>query len=274
MIALLSYGNQLRCGKYELHSKFTSAANFILDDAFAFVVDPKVGAGPLNIVLEGATPGSVHSLEIDGDSFHLNANRISFTDSVLYDPDIHIGRVDRIQFRSNLPVCENALIQYSPPRSLAFLLDARRKREFTSALDSAIVSRIDEGVKGLLAGDYRGGGALLKGVGYGLTPGGDDFISGFLIALQVGQKIASADLSSALTMLHRAAKGGNAFTNAFLDSAARGHVSEKYKTLIHALCHAEQHDVISCTRRLLTVGATSGADQAVGFIIGMKRFDV
>ena len=271
MIALLSYGSQIRRGRYTLHSKFASAANFFSDDAFAFVVDSRAGAGPLNIVVEGTAPDSVRSLEIHNGSFHLDENRISIKDSALYDSDIHIDGFNRTLFRHNQRVLEDALIKYSPPRSLAFLIDHKRKTEFTSSFDRAIVKRLEEGLKKLLAGDYRGGGEMMKGIGYGLTPSGDDFISGFLVALNVRQRILHTDLSPAIKTLHQAAKGGNVFTNAFLDCASRGHVSEKFKRLIHALCHSEEDEIVSCTRRLLSVGATSGADQAVGFLIGMTR---
>jgi hypothetical protein len=274
MIGLLSYGNQIRCGRYELHSKFPSAANFISDDMFAFVVDSRVGAGPLNIVLEGASPDSVCSLEVRNDSFCLNDNWISFNDAAPYDSNIEIDGFNRNIFKRNIQFLEDALIKYSPPKSLAFLLDGKRKTEFTSSFDLAIVNRLGQGLEKLRAGDYRSGGEMMKGVGYGLTPSGDDFISGFLIALTVCQTILDIDLSRAIEMLHQAAKGGNAFTNTFLGCAACGQVSEKFKKLIHALCRSEEDEIISCTRRLLAVGATSGADQAVGFLIGMKRFEL
>jgi len=274
MTGLLSYGNQIRCGRYKLHSTFTSAANFFSADAFAFVVDSRVGAGPLNIVLEGATLDSVRSLEIHDDSFRLNDNRISLKDSALYDSNIEIDGFNRKVFRHNLQFLEDALVRYAPSRSLAFLIDNRRRTEFTSSFDCAIVNRLEEGLKKLLAGDYRSGGEMMKGVGYGLTPSGDDFISGLLIALNVCQRILNTDPSPAIEILHQAAKGGNAFTNAFLDCAARGQVSEKCKTLIHALCNAEQNEILSCTHRLLAVGATSGADEAVGFLVGMKRSEL
>src|ERR1035438_10677547 len=65
MIKLISYGNQLCSGKYKLHSKFTSAVNFISGDTFVFVVSESVGPGPLNIVIKGIVPMSVNSLEIE-----------------------------------------------------------------------------------------------------------------------------------------------------------------------------------------------------------------
>jgi hypothetical protein len=269
---IVSYGNQIRCGTYQLHSKFSSAANFFSDDTFIFVVDARIGAGPLNIVLEGTALDSVCSLEIRNDSFYLNNERISFNNAAQYDSNIHIDGFDIIKFRSNLQFLEDALIKYSPPKSLAFLVDNRRKKEFASSFDLAIVDGFEKGLKELLIGDYQTGVETIKGLGYGLTPSGDDFVSGFLISLRVSQQILKTDFSQIINIVHRAAKGSNSFTNIFLDCAAHGYLSEKFKKLIYALCYSDEKSIVHYTRQLLTVGATSGADQTVGFLFGLKRF--
>jgi hypothetical protein len=272
MICIRSYGNQIRCGNYTLHSKFASAANFISNDRFAFVVDSRVGAGPLNIVIEGIPIDSLQHLEVTDDRLFLNGYYTLSDDSQLYNADITIDWINRTQFIQNLPNFEDALIQYSPQKSLAFLINPARKKEFSTPFDLAIANRIEDGMNLLLQGDYRMGTEKLKGVGYGLTPSGDDFISGFLIALNVCQKIFSADLSAIISRIHNAAKSNNKFTNTFLDCAADGQVSEKFQKLIYVLDNPGKKETPIYTRELLTVGATSGADQAVGFLIGIKRF--
>jgi hypothetical protein len=272
MIGVRSYGNQIRCGAYALHSKFASAANFISGDRFAFVVDSRVGAGPLNIVIEGVPIESLQRLDIMNDRFFLNGNQILSDDSKMFDANIQIDCTDRTRFTHNLPYFEDALIRHSPPKSLAFLIDPARISEFSSSFELAFVDKIKEGINVLLHDDYEGGTNKVKGVGYGLTPSGDDFISGFLIALNVYQKISKMDLSAIISTTHSAARSENEFTNAFLDCAAEGQISEIFQRLIYALGSPIKQDITNCTRELLTVGATSGADQAVGFLIGIKRF--
>jgi hypothetical protein len=272
MIGLLSYGDQIRCGTYQLQSKFSSAANFFSDEAFAFVVDSSVGAGPMNIVLEGIRPGFCRSLEIHNDCIVLNDEHFAFNDSICFNSNIQIDDIDANKFKVNATIFENNLIQHSPSKSLTFLIDPARKNDFKTSFDLAVVNRFEMGLKKFLSDDYQTGVELIKGLGCGLTPSGDDFISGFLIALHVSQIILKTDFSQIISDIHKTAKGGNAFTNIFLDCAARGHVSGKYQKLIHALCHSEENEIIYCTQRILAVGATSGADQAVGFLTGIKRF--
>ncbi len=272
MIRLLSYGNQIRCGTYRLHSKFSSAANFFSDDAFAFIVEPSLGAGPLNIILEGTAVGALDSLEVGCDALYMNDEKIPLNPSVCYDSTISVGEIDRIKFKGNLRFFEAALLEYSPPKSLVFLIDERRKKEFRSTFDFLVANSFEEGMKNMLAGEYQKGSEKMRGLGYGLTPSGDDFLSGFLIALNVYQEIAHINLAHTIGSIVKVARGSNDFINAFLMCAARGHLTEKFKNLIRALACAEEDEIISCTRHVVGIGATSGADQAVGFLIGMRRF--
>jgi len=114
---------------------------------------------------------------------------------------------------------------------------------------------------------------MMKGIGPGLTPGGDDFISGMLIALNLCSAITKTDFSVTISKIMNAARGENLFTNSFLECAARGQVSEKFKQFLRSLLSSPE-EIQPATNQLLAVGATSGADQATGFFIGMKRFFV
>ncbi len=273
MTDLISFGNHLRCGTYTLHSKFPAAANFFSDGAFAFIVDSRTGAGPLNIVLAGKSPDGVNSLEILNHTLRLDAEEISLCPSLEYDASIHLHQqTDRMTVKRNLGIFERFLVKYSPGKSLAFLVEEQRKAAFTSGFDLALVKRFEQGVRTLLDGEYRAGAGLLKGLGYGCTPAGDDFLSGFLLALGVCQQLTGADLRHVTGILYHSAVGGNIFVNTFLDCAARGQVSQDFQHLIHAVCEAGEKEIHSSALRVLSHGATSGADQAVGFLLGMKKY--
>ncbi len=272
MIEIISHGNQIRQGKYYLHSKFTSAVNFCSDDSFVFVVNKEVGSGPLNIVLQGVTVNSISSLEVGSDGFYLNGDKFCFDELKIYDSKLQISDFSEKKFKRNLRFFESTLIEFSPSKSLAFLLDESRRNEFTSSFEIEYIKRFENAVRIFHSDNILDGIKMLKGLGPGLTPSGDDFISGFLVALNVSQQILKTDFSQIIEVIHREAKGSNPFTNTFIECAAQGLISEKFKKLIYALCHSDKNEIIFCTCRLLTVGATSGADQAIGFFIGIKRF--
>jgi hypothetical protein len=272
MIEIVSHGNQIRRGKYYLHSKFTSAVNFCSDDSFVFIVNKEVGSGPLNIVVQGVTVDSVSSLEVGSDGFYLNGKKFYFDELKIYDSKLQISNFTEKRFKHNLSFFEPTLIEFSPPKSLAFLLDESRRSEFTSSFEIEYVKRFENAVQLVLSDDFLSGIKMLKGLGPGLTPSGDDFISGVLIALNLRSMINSSDNSNRIEQIYKTVESRNHFTTAFLRCSAKGFLLEKFKRLIDSLLNGNEDEIIQNTRLLFTIGATSGADQAVGFLIGIKRF--
>ena len=272
MIELVSYGNQLCNGKYKLHSKFNSAVNFISGDTFVFVVSENVGPGPLNIVIKGIVPMSVNSLEIEDGCLILNGTKLEFDVGKLYDPLIYLLEFDYNNFIRNLGFLENSVIKSSSSHSLVFVLDSVRRSEFTSSFELEYVKRIDLGVQEILFGNILKGVGFIKGLGPGLTPAGDDFNSGILIALNLVEKICRWDMQKSIKLVWQEAVGSNLFTNAFLLCASRGLLFNKFRELINAALYSDQNIILNKTESVLSIGETSGADQLVGFLIGMKRF--
>jgi hypothetical protein len=66
------------------------------------------------------------------------------------------------------------------------------------------------------------------------------------------------------------AQNNNLLSTAFLRSAKEGWVFEKFKNVISALLVSKHHELLSPTLELLSVGATSGADIAIGLIYGLE----
>jgi Protein of unknown function (DUF2877) len=272
MIELVSYGNQLCSGKYKLHSKFNSAVNFISGDTFVFVVSESVGSGPLNIVIKGIVPMSVNSLEIADRCMYLNNAKLDFDVDKLYNPVMYLQDFDYNNFIWNLGFLESSIKKISPKYSLTFLLDPERRSEFSSSFELEYVKRIDLGVREILFGNILSGIKIIKGLGPGLTPAGDDFNSGLLIALNLIEKISSSNMQDSIELIYQEAVGSNLFTNAFLRCASRGLLFYKFHELVNAVLYSDQYIVLSKTESVLSIGETSGADQLVGFLIGMKRF--
>jgi len=46
----------------------------------------------------------------------------------------------------------------------------------------------------------------------------------------------------------------------------------KFRNLLNAVLYSDENIIIKNTEAVLSMGETSGADQVVGFLIGMKRF--
>jgi hypothetical protein len=110
----------------------------------------------------------------------------------------------------------------------------------------------------------------LKGCGLGLTPAGDDFIAGFLIGLHLLQKLRGTDAQPTADAIFRAARGKNIFSNTFLDLARQGLLLGYLKDLLVALVSGSEASVRRSSRKLFTVGETSGADLATGLFMTLQ----
>lgn len=271
MIKLISFGDNLENGTYKVHSRFNEVINFYSGSSFIFFVSNSIGGGPLNIVVEGVSYNKLESLIVTEDHFQLNDEKVIFETSKKYDSEIKVTDFDEIKFKLNLNFFEKALIQNSSGKSLTFLLDETRKRNFKSSYEIEFVRRFDSAVKSFSSSNYLEGIKLIKGTGFGLTPSGDDFISGFLIAFNCLQKIYMIDYSEVINHIYEAAKGENLFTNVFLLAARNGSLFEKFKNLINSILYSGQNEILENTRTLISFGETSGADQGVGFLFGINR---
>jgi hypothetical protein len=112
----------------------------------------------------------------------------------------------------------------------------------------------------------------LAGLGPGLTPSGDDLLAGFAAAWTlVGQSLGLGGaprrrVTEALVAGGEA--GASPLGRAWLEHAARGELAEPMTRFVETLGGAESRDVVPATRDVLGVGAASGTDWMVGFLLG------
>lgn len=143
---------------------------------------------------------------------------------------------------------------------------ARTQRE------QLFLERARRGALGLVAGLSAGSLALcqmgvreLAGLGGGLTPAGDDFIVGTLLAVWAGGFSPQAEaLCEAIA--EAAASQTTLLSAAYLCAAARGECMQHWHSLFTALCQDDATSLPRATRHLLTIGHTSGADALAGFL--------
>jgi hypothetical protein len=114
--------------------------------------------------------------------------------------------------------------------------------------------------------------ASLAGLGPGLTPSGDDVLAGFaaawgLLAEALGREgAARRRVASAIGSGARA--GASPLGRAWLAHALRGELPEPMTRFASALFDAEARDLVPAARGVLAVGASSGTDWTVGFLLG------
>lgn len=271
MILFISYGDHLEKGEYRVHSRFSHAVNFISGDDLATVVHPSVGGGPFNLVVEGVNLSVIDKLKIGDDSFFLNDEIIPLDDSKKYYSEIKLHGFDEQLFKDNLLFLEEILIQRTLEKSLVFLLDESRRKYFKTGFEIELVRRFDSAIKCFRSSDIMGATRKIKGAGFGLTPSGDDFIAGFLTALNLSSKILDKDYSKTITGIVLESRSGNFLSGAFLYAASRGWLTETFKDLIHSLLYRSREVIQERLMKVFTHGETSGADWCVGFLYGLNE---
>jgi hypothetical protein len=120
--------------------------------------------------------------------------------------------------------------------------------------------------------DYR----ALVGRGRGLTPSGDDYLLGLLLACALQRELGTPlslenELREILPqMLSRTTRE----SAHYLEMGLQGHFSHGWIRLVNALFSREPFTIETWTWRLLQRGATSGTDTAMGLLHGLKIGDV
>lgn len=278
-MVILSIGDAVRAGTYRLHSRFRRAANYVRGHHLVSLVAPDIGSGPLNIVLP--------SPACAGDTLTLTPELLA---GRRFRSGVSAAKPDRSRVTRNLDVLESVLVEEAHPKSLAFLLDERRVERFRSGFERASAEQMRRGVDRLFrvgrarcarrgarsrlrcASPSQGASALpqairlLAGCGFGLTPSGDDFLAGTLVAMNVFR--ASRRLIQSVC---RAALGTNDLSNAFLRMARDGRMTQKQRALVLAVLRGSVAGVRTAARKVLQVGETSGADWATGFVVTARN---
>lgn len=236
---ILSSGDRIRPGAYAVKARF--ARSVLLLGAGGrplFVVDRSIGAGPLNLVV--ADPNAFvagKSLAVPRGS---GAPRF----------DSSLPRADRAKLRR---VLEKALPRHAPPDSLVSLFfpagKIPRLQESRDALFRKAFAQI-------AAGRLAAGVRLIRGCGAGLTPAGDDFLCGWMLALRLRRQSALAH------EILKQALGNNPVSNAFLELSAAGRVNVAAQKFLQAPSSAR-------AKAVCAFGHSSGADLLCGLAWGL-----
>ena len=218
------------------------------------VVTPAIGDGPFNLVVEDAVVFSDHlnlesSISNSPNCLNLGDITIHTQNVKLWDPHpnwdvLHTRRDDVLDRLAKLPVNN-----YESPASL-------RRVHFSNSLISAFANA---DLPSSLTAAQK-----LAGLGIGLTPSGDDFIMGAILAAWI---IHPADVAGVLAaeVTEVAAALTTSLSGAWLRSAGRGDAGILWHHFFDALLSADQMAVQQSMDKILSLGESSGTDALLGF---------
>jgi hypothetical protein len=248
------------------------------------LVSPAIGNGPLNIVieksgvLEHVKPGLPAAFS-DGQLILGDSLVVLLNGAQLWRPEVDWGFLitQRRRLGDNLAALCSWLSQNDMGSELLNLvLDgerATRRSQYQRNFQATARAGISGLLKALQDGDRLDIGdnaALLAGLGPGLTPAGDDYLVGLMAGLRVWPgSLENSGLSpdEACQIILEATEGRTTLlSRAFLRSAREGLFGENWHELLAALARGEAIRMQRAARRILSSGATSGADALAGFL--------
>ena len=242
-----------------------------------------IGPGPLNAVCEFCNDedfteivSARSSARVQNSSIHLGSRVIIDTSrSEEWSPDpLPIGW-DLEYFLGNLPVLVQWIAETGPREGLAPLIAQVVSGEEISNKD-AFGTMSWNGISNFRHWlslslnqeenlDFPVMAHRLVGLGPGLTPSGDDFWCGVMIALHaLGHFEISEKISGVI--LNQAENRTNKISRAHLECAARGQGAKALHETISAMGMAEKARLSSALRALDKLGHTSGWDSLAGVV--------
>lgn len=165
--------------------------------------------------------------------------------------------------------------------SAAALADTSFREQKTVSLETLLEERLQEMVWNLLdKGNPRQEGfaeqlVSFVGLGVGLTPSGDDFLEGVLLAFQTAQFPDTEQIREKLEKtLWKASAGTNDISGQYLRCACRGEYGIRFHRLMQA-CEEPQEqtaerEIWSALELTAGIGHSSGTDTLNGLLAGIR----
>ena len=260
-------------------------------DELACVGTPSLEAGPLNAI--GTAPGymdwSANGLQpgarayVGEDTLYIGRN-LTFTlvAARLWQPPAVAPSWQVIDLSCNLTSLEAQTRPYLPSEGLARLIPNLARGEPLHERDTGnhelCVKAASEGITTLqqwarsrLSRAQTGArypptkASVLIGLGPGLTPSGDDFIAGFLIALRaLGRGLVADDLGSWARRLAQTQTG--MISLAHIACAAEGQGADALHRILAVLPQPGSPNLSPYLKDIAAIGHTSGWDAMAGEI--------
>jgi hypothetical protein len=256
----------------------------------------RIGRGPINIcgksltaLLEiGISAGDVLHSENSCLRFENNWCLIDLSIAKIWDATFHPSRKPRSSLKRDVELLTELAHRDAPRESLGRLIpsilsDSLRSFHIVSArsqFQQLLIDRVVGVMKKIYHAerynlqedalrDLAGNLAPLIGVGFGLTPSGDDFCSGAILGIALMDDSRKArDLAKLLK--REAIRKTTRISYAYYTSLAESYISESQAKLLNSFGYSEGDELDAILVDCANHGSTSGWDMLAGFAFGVE----
>lgn len=245
------------------------------DDQLISLVTQSIGNGPHNIVLPlgsfARIPSFGQKALLREDRLRLNGLDVQIGEAELWqaEPDWPRLRRHHQRVQRSTPAMKAALRAGTPDPGVLLLLDPEKtaRRNLPGYFAEAMVEPAGQLTTGLAQAGFEQAvraARRLAGMGTGLTPAGDDFLSGCMLACFSG--FCPSEMRAQLPDLAvEAAQRTTRLSAAYLHSAARGQFGAIWHELINAVLEQSDLELGGTLEVIMGIGHNSGAYTLSGF---------
>jgi hypothetical protein len=266
---ILNFGDCIKNGDYKLHSKFKNVHNYINNKQLVSLVSTKVGSGPNNIVLNGFPQQAEKTLNISNSKI-LFGNHTLKVNTIKPKITTNIYIDNSFVLASSIEILIKNISGKTSPQSLGFLLFPKNEICFQTTFEKAFLLHVKTTCKSISLEKLPEIVKNMKGVGFGLTPSGDDFNCGVLYALNYLKEVKSNCFSEIIEECYLNSLGKNSISNTFLRYAYSNKYYEHFHQLLIALKQNKLEAITHYANKITGSGHTSGSDMLTGFIVTIK----
>ena len=271
----------------QVHSVFSGAINFNDGQGHLFaLVSAQSDNAPYSLRVETPARWSWRSLPIrTGDTVRIEQGlmciggslMITLTGAAVWSPTLPVLPKDKGTIKTNSLVLRRAVWDFGKTGGM---LPAHSDRcgELCSGAQPVFSEIMETRVRSLkntlLSGEYDRAveaGLMLVGLGVGLTPAGDDFLSGLMVVFHLEGGLFCQELREfGLRLTERAVGRTTDLSFSILRGASKGKAREAVINLLYALGQTEPLRITAAAKKVLQIGSTSGTDLALGMYEGLE----
>ena len=238
---------------------FERACNLINEgDEIVSLVWPELGAGPFALVLPEKRPFTAirtdTKVNLADGVFVLGDFNLNYKKAIIWQSRLDWESIQQSQtsWPKILPRLQQILVDDAPMQTAVFQPKINSaQKELLTGMQTNNRHKIENGAK------------QLAGLGQGLTPTGDDFLLGTIIALwTTGYDVAVIDL-----IVQTAVPRTTTFSGAWLQAAGRGELVQSWHDFFAGL---EDGGWETAVYKILQIGHSSGYDALLGFTAVME----
>lgn len=261
---------------------FRRSINLLTDSGgIVSVTLPEIDPGPFSIVVGAIGPKGL-SLQVeyggfqrqprvayDGKQLCIGQLSVDLSCAKRWNPALDQGQLRTVELNAALGQIYDLLSRYAPKDSLVFEFSIDSLSTAATRMRKAW-ARIRQAIELADPEMCKRAGELAAGVGIGLTPAGDDFLIGVLLAMWLRMDNPAAYMDS---LLAGTVDRTGLLSAALLQAAGRGEAGKAWHNLARSMVQRDAEQTLAATKVLLNAGHTSGSDALFGLIMTLVTID-